>query len=154
MNPSDEVILQHFRNIRARTREFLDCLPDEHLELIAASEDRSLADWFRHICLGNFYWLAALRDEKKLEVPRYGLTRPELDRALNESESAVLAHFSDPAAWDRVVDRTTNEGRPARWNGRERLLYLVAHEVHHRAKWVLALRQVGFTQTPILPLDW
>jgi uncharacterized damage-inducible protein DinB len=77
---------------------------------------------------------------------------------MNPADRAILEHFEadDEAAFEASVpgQKHTADRSPTRWNGRERLLCLIAHELHHRGEWILTLRHAGFTNLPVMALDW
>jgi len=72
---------------------------------------------------------------------------------LRTTRDRLLAFFTadDGQPMHRTFSFTDPDGTKTYWIGRNRLLYLTDHEIHHRGKIVLALRQWGFTDIPHLP---
>ncbi len=79
-------------------------------------------------------------------------TRANLLKALRASQKRLPKHFQakNGAALNTKYSGEW-QGKKYTFTGRNRVLYLTHHEVHHRGKIVLALRQWGFTDVPFLP---
>ncbi|MEA2600296.1 MAG: hypothetical protein QOF89_1288 [Acidobacteriota bacterium] len=89
--------------------------------------------------------------------PKYRPDRDGLVEALRLSARRLVTFFEadDGRKMAEVYETTRSDDvTPVVWTGRDRVLYLTDHEVHHRAKIVLALRQWGFGDIPPMPLDW
>ena len=155
MNDADRQILDHFRQIRERTLDLLERIPEELLDQTAEGEERPLRILFLHIARTVDSWMAGpLKDG--LGQPVYGTDKGSLELALRVSADRLTGFFeADPERMAREVPETLETtGQPVVWTGRDRVLYLAAHEIHHRGKMVLALRQAGFADIPPMPLDW
>ena len=90
-------------------------------------------------------------------TPEYRFDRDSLVDALRLSTRRLVTFFEADDGRrmgegypDVLADKVTH----VVWTGRDRVLYLTDHEVHHRGKIVLALRQWGFGDIPPMPLDW
>jgi len=139
-------ILDHFQRVRARTLDFLADLPEEMIERQPAAGP-SVADSLRHIAEGADYWCHHVfldgRGETKLSRENCS-GREALRAALEASAGRLLAIFG--AAGGTAMDRDF----PVPWDakktykGSERLLYLAAHEAHHRGRAVQAARELGW----------
>lgn len=156
MNDADREILKHFRQIRRRTIDLLERVPEEMLTRQADGEAVPLGKLFKHIAYVVDGWMEELmRDGKGL--PRYGHDKASILAAL-ESTAERLVSFFEAEDGRRMAEEyptvLADEVTPVVWIGRDRVLYLTDHEVHHRGKIVLALRQWGFGDIPPMPLDW
>ena len=156
MHPADREILQHFHQIRRRTIDLLDRLPEELLSRQAEGEGLPLGRLFRHIATVVDGWLEHFLMDGQ-GMPSYADDKASLRAAL-ESTAVRLATFfeaDDGARMSQEYPTTLDtDGTPVVWSGRDRVLYLTAHEIHHRGKIVLALRQWGSAEIPPMPLDW
>lgn len=156
MHPADREILDHFLRIRERTIDLLVRIPDDLLDRTAPGEDRPTRRWFVHLARVVDAWL----DELMLDgggKPEYQFDRDGLVEALRLSARRLVTFFeADDGLKMAEVYNTTlaDDVTPVTWIGRDRVLYLTDHEVHHRGKIVLALRQWGFADIPVMPLDW
>jgi uncharacterized damage-inducible protein DinB len=79
--------------------------------------------------------------------------RDSVSNALNASLKRVLTFFESKEdrmnrRFELPLEKTEGDGS---WLGRNRVLYLADHEVHHRGKTVLALRQWGMAGIPFMP---
>jgi uncharacterized damage-inducible protein DinB len=156
MNPADRQILDHFRQIRERTLDLLERLPEELLDQTADGEDRPLRHLFVHLARTIDNWMSDLLKDG-LGLPVYGVDKGSLELALRISADRVISFFEadDGERMGREIpDKLETTGKPVIWTGRDRVLYLTAHEIHHRGKMVLALRQAGFADIPPMPMDW
>lgn len=155
MHPADRQILDHFRQIRERTLDLLERIPEELLDQTADGEDRPLRILFLHLARVVDSWMSdPIRDG--LGQPVYGTDKGSLELALRISADRLTSFFeADEARMDREIpEKLETTGQPVVWTGRDRVLYLTAHEIHHRGKMVLALRQAGFADIPPMPMDW
>lgn len=159
MNAADHEILKHFRQIRRRTIDLLERIPEEMLTRQAEGEGLPLGRLFKHIAYVVDSWMDDFLQDGK-GMPRYPDDKAAILAAL-ESTADRLTSFFEAEDGRRMGEEhpTTLEngpqrGNPVVWTGRDRVLYLTDHEVHHRGKIVLALRQWGFGDIPPMPLDW
>ena len=155
MHPADREILDHFLRIRERTVDLLVRIPDELLERTAPGEVLPTGRWFAHMARTVDRWMDELMADGG-GVPVYPLDRDGLVEALRLSSHRLVSFFEadDGRKMGEVYETTLNDGTPVVWTGRDRVLYLTDHEVHHRGKVVLALRQWGFEDIPAMPLDF
>ncbi len=153
MDDGDRAILDHFAGVRDATCELLSRVPEEMLGRRAEGEERPVEWLFAHIADGVDWWMHNVMHDGRGVVREYHHDRPSILRALRNSKDRLLAFFE--AAGGRHMGETFTfedaDGTCTEFIGRERVLYLTAHEVHHRGKIVLALRQWGFKDFPPLP---
>jgi len=156
MHPADREILDHFLRIRERTIDLLVRIPDELLDRTAAGEAHPSRRWFLHIAEAIDGWMNELMRDGGGTL-KYRQDREGLVEALRLSARRLVTFFEagDGLKMSEVYDDILDDGvTPVTWTGRDRVLYLTDHEIHHRGKIVLALRQWGFADIPKMPLDW
>lgn len=155
MNDADREILKHFRQIRRRTLDLLERIPEEMLTRQAEGEALPLGRLFKHIAYVVDSWMDEFLQDGQGR-PKYADDKASIQAAL-ESTADRLTSFFEADDGRRMAEEhptTMENGTPVVWTGRDRVLYLTDHEVHHRGKIVLALRQWGFGDIPPMPLDW
>lgn len=156
MHPADREILKHFRQIRQRTIDLVERIPEELLARQADGESIPLGRLFKHIAYTIDGWMDDLMRDGK-GMPKYQDDKASILAAL-ESTADRLTSFFEAEDGRRMGEEypttLSDDVTPVVWTGRDRVLYLTDHEVHHRGKIVLALRQWGFEDIPRMPLDW
>ena len=156
MHDADREILKHFRQIRQRTIDLLERIPEEMLTRQADGEGYSMGRLFKHIAQAVDDWMDELLQDGKGR-PRYLNDKASILAALESTAERLVSFFEAEDGWRMGQEHPTtlsDEVTPVVWTGRDRVLYLTDHEVHHRGKIVLALRQWGFGDIPPMPLDW
>ena len=155
MNAADREILKHFRQIRQRTIDLLERVPEEMLTRQADGEGLPLGRLFNHIAYVVDSWMDLFLHDGKGR-PRYADDKTSILAALESTADRLTSFFEaeDGRRMEGEHPTTMDNGTPVVWTGRDRVLYLTDHEVHHRGKIVLALRQWGFGDIPPMPLDW
>jgi uncharacterized damage-inducible protein DinB len=120
-------------------RFLLENVPDAALGAAYAPRARTVARQFAHLHEVRLRWLAAAAPELArglAPLPKEGaLTKKLLMPALVASREAIASLLEQSAASGKV---TSWSGPPATF-----LAYLVAHEAHHRALAIVALRAAG-----------
>lgn len=156
MHPADEAILDAFDRTRQATAELLKRTPDDLLPRIPPGAEKSLAWEFWHIADGVYGWMTWCMEGGSAddELP-HRFANADLLSLLESTRVHLLDYFraNDGEAMGRSYRPASfrHLGRINDFTGRERVLYLIGHEVHHRGKIVLALRQLGFTDVPFIP---
>ncbi len=156
MTPADKEILKDFERTRQKTIDLLKAVPPGLLKKKAKGEETTLAGLFSHISLAVNGWMfRCMKDsgpQPQWPAPKSELNKAALLKSMRASQKRLLKFFEAKggAAMSAVYERE-REGKKYRFVGRNRVLYLTQHEVHHRGKIVLALRQWGFTKIPFLP---
>jgi uncharacterized damage-inducible protein DinB len=155
MHSADREILKHFRQIRQRTIDLLEGIPEEMLTRQAEGEGLPLGRLFKHIAYVVDSWMDDFLHDGKGR-PRYPDDKAAILAALASTADRLVSFFEEGDGWrmGQKHPTTMENGTPVVWTGRDRVLYLTDHEVHHRGKIVLALRQWGFGDIPPMPLDW
>jgi len=145
-------LIVYLDKVRARTLKFLDELPEELLEQTPAT-GQSIAETFRHIAFGGDYWCHNVFKDGKGEV-QYTAENcrggKALRQALRESGRRLEVFFSADEGAALQREYLTSWGKS--YNGTDRLLYLVAHEVHHRGRAVQVARELGWTGKVVFPM--
>jgi len=157
MHDADRHLLDHFAGVRSRTIELVERLPSELLDRTPDGEEMSLRWHLVHIADGPDWWLTnVLRDGGAWGWPPPYAEQPGgLVRGLTASRDRVLRFFGadDGKCLGEVFTRV-EDGKTHEWVGRDRVLYLTDHEIHHRGRIVLALMQWGFEDFPGEPGLW
>ena len=156
MHPADREILKHFRQIRRRTIDLVERIPEEMLTRQADGEGLPLGKLFKHIAYVVDGWMDDFLHDGK-GMPKYADDKASILAALESTAERLVNFFEaeDGRRMEQEHPTTLDDGvTPVLWTGRDRILYLTDHEVHHRGKIVLALRQWGFGDIPPMPLDW
>jgi uncharacterized damage-inducible protein DinB len=155
LTPGDREILAEFDRCRAVTIELLKRIPPAMLKRTAAGEEVPLGLLFQHIAAAVDGWMArCMKDGGPMPGPRPARppARAAIVRSLEASKLRLLVFFrSRGGAPMSAIYRSERGGKSYRFTGRDRVTYLTQHEVHHRGKIVLALRQWGFTKIPFIP---
>jgi len=155
MDAGDREALDHFVRTRKSTIELLERVPDDWLARKADGENMTLGWLFMHVARAPDWWMEyCMQDGKGWQRPGAGVfARDTIQDALSSSIDRVLAFFEREGEdlmgkkFELVPEKSEGEGS---WSGRNRVLYLADHEVHHRGKMVLSLRQWGMSDFPAL----
>jgi len=153
MNDGDREILDHFIRTREKTIELARRTPEELLTRTAEGEGGPLNRLFLHIATGVDWWMRNVMRDGCGDIPSYGRDKEGILQALAASRDRLMSFFDDGSGerMGEMFSRVEEDGSTSEWAGRDRVLYLTDHEVHHRGKIVLALRQWGFNDIPFLP---
>lgn len=158
MTGADREILDDLIRTRTQTLSLLGIVPDELLVCQAEGETRPLAWVFEHIGVGANWWMDhVMRDGVGWTPECGGLSSGELHDVLTRSQDRVFEFFNreDGCALSSRYDYPLPQGGTRSLTGRWCVLYLIQHEVHHRGKIVLALRQWGINNLPAMPYgEW
>jgi uncharacterized damage-inducible protein DinB len=161
MNEADREILECFTRTRHRTMELVRQTPTEWLSRRADGEHHPLGWLYMHIAEGVDWWLQyCMKHGQRVRWKPADEQNPAAILAAMEASMKKLVEFfeaDDGARMGQAFDLdlrtlpTPEDGPVQHYVGRNRVLYLTAHEIHHRGKIVLALRQWGMNQIPALP---
>ena len=133
-------LVQTWRMSCEANRFLLENIPDPALGASYAPRTRSVARQFAHLHDVRLRWLSAAAPAlaKGLEpLPKQGeLSKKVLLSALVASREAMAS----------LLEQSAASGKVKSWNGPPAtfLGYVVAHEAHHRALAIVALRAAGF----------
>ena len=154
MHPGDKEILADFDRARSKTLALLKMAPAKSLTRKADGEDVTLGELFHHIAATVDGWMARCMQDGGPMPAAYAPSKPAISKALSASRKRLLKFFkaNDGAMMDRVFT-PSRQGKTYRFVGRNRVCYFTQHEVHHRGKIILALRQWGVTGIPFMPFD-
>jgi uncharacterized damage-inducible protein DinB len=159
MHHADREILNHFRQIRRRTIDLLERIPEEMLTRQAEGEGLPLCRLFKHIAYVVDSWMDDFLQDGRGR-PKYPDDKASILAALESTADRLVCFFEEGDGGrmgeehPTMIENGPQSGTPVVWTGRDRVLYLTDHEIHHRGKIVLALRQWGFVDIPPMPLDW
>lgn len=154
MNDGDHEILNCFVVTRDKTIELARRVPEGFLAQTPDGEDMPLNQLFAHIADSVDWWMSFVMSDGRGRVPpEHHHDRNMVIAALSASRDRLVTFFSadDGAAMGERFSHTEKDGGTTTFVGRDRVLYLVGHETHHRGKIVLTLRQWGLTDIPFLP---
>lgn len=152
MDAGDKEILADFKRASDKTIELLQAVPAKLLKKQADGEDENLAKLFHHIAATINGWMMKCMEDGGPPPPAFKSDKATLAKHLKAAQARVLKFFRAKAGKTMsAVYRPKRGGKTYRFVGRGRVLYLTQHEVHHRGKIVLALRQWGFTKIPFMP---
>ena len=154
MESGDREILADFDRARAKTIALLAKVPPRMLSRKAAGEEGTLGELFHHIAAVVDGWMLRCMNDGGPPPPAYKPGKAARAKALRSSHKRLQTFFNanGGAAMDTVF-RRERDGRQYAFIGRNRVCYLTQHEVHHRGKIILALRQWGMTKIPFMPFD-
>jgi len=153
VDDGDREILEHFIRTRAKTIELARRVPQELLTRIADGEGGPLNGLFIHIADGVDWWMHNVMRDGRGRIPAYKRDKDSILQVLAASRDRLVPFFAagDGERMGLTFSFAEEDGGTSHYVGRDRVLYLTDHEVHHRGKIVLALRQWGFTDIPFLP---
>ncbi len=154
LSDGDREILEAFDRARGKTIALLKIVPAKLLVRKPEGEDVSLGELFHHIASTCDGWMARAMIDGGPPPATYNASKPSISKALSASRKRVLSFFkADGGAMMEKVFTPSRQGKTYRFVGRNRVSYLTQHEVHHRGKIILALRQWGVTEIPFMPFD-
>src|SRR5262245_4572181 len=139
MHPADREILKHFRQIRRRTIDLVERIPEEMLTRQADGEALPLGKLFKHIAYTVDAWMEELMCDGKGR-PKYADDKASILAALESTAERLVSFFEAEDGRQMATEYDTTLGddvTPVLWTGRDRVLYLTDHEIHHRGKIVL-----------------
>jgi uncharacterized damage-inducible protein DinB len=155
MHEADRQIIDVFNATRLGTIDLAGRLPGELLALRYEGDfTPQVAATLLHIADGPHWWLThCMQDGGRWSPPPATGDRSTVLEWLSASGDRLLRFFEadDGANMGRSFRLIEEKGGDGPWTGRDRLMYLAAHETHHRAKLVLVLRQAGFADFPFFP---
>jgi len=154
MQATDRELLDHFRRTREKTIELLDSIPEELLSRTPPGESQPLYHLLAHTgSNGTHWWMCNVLKDGLEDRHLFTTEKDALKVEMQYWGDRILSFFTadDGANLGRTFHFIDEEGARLEWTGRNRLLYFVDHEVHHRGKIVLALRQWGVEGLPFFP---
>jgi uncharacterized damage-inducible protein DinB len=150
MNDSDRDILNHFTYTRAKTLEVLHGITDEMLPRVPDADSQTVAQQFYYISRSTEWFMDTVMGDGGGEVQSIPVDRNELVQLLEVSAHRPSAFFeTNPARWNEQFTATIGGGTVETHSGRIWLLTTIDHEVHHRGRILLALRQMGVGGFPV-----
>jgi uncharacterized damage-inducible protein DinB len=154
LSAGDREIIDDFDRARGKTLSLLKIVPAKMLTRKPEGEDVTLGELFHHIAATTDGWMTRCMQDGGPMPGAYNASKPAISKALSASRKRLLKHFKDGSGvnMDRV-HTPSRQGKVYRFVGRNRVCYLTQHEVHHRGKIILALRQWGVTEIPFMPFD-
>ena len=155
MTDADREILDYFTHIRGRTIEMLKAAPTALLGRTPEGERHRLGWQFTHIASGVDWWMQHVMQDGCSGPDDRPSSKRAILAQLNASRDRLVSFFAadDGQAMGRTF--TFSSGSDPRdrgqWPGRNRVLYLTAHELHHLGRAELALWQFGRMDLPDFP---
>lgn len=154
LSAGDKEILADFDRARSKTLALLKATPAKLLTRKPEGEDATLGEMFHHIAAVNDGWMARCMVDRGPMPSAYAPSKPAISKALSAARQRVLRYFkSDGGAALDAAFTPSRQGKVYRFIGRNRVCYFTQHEVHHRGKIILALRQWGVADIPFMPFD-
>jgi len=157
MNAGDREILADFERCRAKTLDVLKVVPPRLLSRTPRGEEATVSELFHHISAVVDGWMLRCMNDGGPMPPEYRQqSKPALAKILRASQRRLMKFFQAGGGRGRPMGRTfqrERDGKRYRFVGRNRVCYLTQHEVHHRGKIILALRQWGVKKIPFMPFD-
>lgn len=145
-------ILDTFVRTRDKTIELVETIPDDWLSRTAEGEEHSLGCLLQHIAGANARWMYRIKNETgEIITPADGVPKSEIIGMMKKTCEETIAFFSKEGMIEKTFHFTLQGGKKCQLTGLWCLLYLMQHEVHHRGKVVLALRQWGAKNIPFMP---
>ena len=153
MDEGDREILDCFVQTREKTIQLAQIVPDELLGRTPDGERQLMARLLCHAGCSGAWWMYHVMNDGGEQSQPWLDERDAILDALRDYRDRVVSFFSadDGAAMSRVFSYKDEDGTETAWTGRNRVLYFISHEIHHRGKIVLALRQWDFDGIPFLP---
>ena len=153
MHAAEQWVLDHFRITRDKTIDLVRALPEESLTRQAEGEVMALGKLLRHISDSAEWYMSKVMLDGGAWPPSYASDKAGVINALQTSRDRLLNFFraEDGARLQQHFVERFPDGHADTFTGQQAIDYLIDHEVHHRGKIVLALRQWGFTAIPMLP---
>jgi uncharacterized damage-inducible protein DinB len=160
MHPGDEETLDHFVRTRQKTIELAERIPSDLLALEFQDWGGMIGRNLLHIAEGVDWWMHNVIGDGRGPEPDYRTDGDGIVDGLGRSRDRLLAFLADGSDamggvytfQDPEMRRQEEaEGNAVTWVGRAWVHYITDHEIHHRGKIVLALRQAGFRDFPFLP---
>ena len=156
MNDADRAILDHFTDIRGKTVEMLRAAPEELLARTPDAEEHPLGWQFAHIANGGDWWMNFVMQDGLGWSGEHPSAKDAIESELARSRDRLVSFFTADDGGPMSQTYTLSEekqpeGEVTEWVGRDRVLYLTAHELHHLGRAELALWQFGATDLPAFP---
>jgi uncharacterized damage-inducible protein DinB len=149
---ADQEILNAMAVTRDKTLEVLEVVPDDWLCRKPDGEQHSMGWVFQHIASGEAWWLhRVMKDQGDLVAAGEDLPKRDIAQLLRDTAMRMASFFGRDGAMEAQYDYPRPDGQTRPLTGRWCALYLLQHEVHHRGKIVLALRQWGLKGIPFIP---
>lgn len=150
----DREIIDAFDRARSKTIALLKGVPAQMLSKKADGEDVTLGELFHHIAATCDGWMARAMNDGGPTPNAYVASKPAISKALSASRKRMVKFFkADGGMMMAKVFTPSRQGKIYQFTGRNRVSYLTQHEVHHRGKIILALRQWGISDIPFMPFD-
>lgn len=151
---ADQEILNAMARTREKTLDVLEVVPDECLCRKPDGEQHSIGCVFQHIACGDTWWMhRVMKDQGGVVQPREDISKPDIASLLRGTAARLASFFARDGAMETQYDYPRPDGQTRPLTGRWCALYLLQHEVHHRGKIVLALRQWGISPIPFIPYN-
>jgi uncharacterized damage-inducible protein DinB len=148
MHDADLSILRHFAGVRDVTIALLHKVPEDWLDRpLPGGDGWTVRRAFLHIAAGQCGWLQWAGEGKGGVDEEAAADSALIERTLLDARKRMIDFFGAPE-----TDRMGPLGRDGHV-GRELVLYLTAHEVHHRGTVVRALWQWDMKDTPFEPRE-
>ena len=156
VNDADIAILDNFKHIRGKTIVMLRAVEEKLLDQTPKREQHPLKWGFAHIPSGVDWWMQHVMDDGGGWSNDYPSEKQAILDHLTASRDRLVSFFNsnnyEPMAeiFTLSEEKEPEEGLNE-WVGRDRVLYLTAHELHHLGRLELGLWQFGATNLPDFP---